>query len=62
MSNRDLKREPYQVNDDIWYYEEPKGLEFHISYRDEKGSHKIKQTVFIVPWQRIRAALRHKDK
>lgn len=62
MANIDLKREPVNVDDNSWWYEEDKGIEIYVCHYKDDGTRKFKQTVFTIPWQTIRAALKRKDK
>ena len=57
MANKDLKRGSHKITEDIWWYEEPKGIYLYIQNKDGGLSHEI-----IIPWIQIRSALARKDK
>lgn len=60
MSDKHLRLDPIQLPDNcgfqVWYYEEPKGIEIH--WNNSHGSHG--QTK--IPWKFLRAGLKRKDK
>jgi len=62
MSNKDLRLSPQHAVkwSGIWWYETPKGLEFQIEIA--VATIKEGQVHFEIPWSRLRAALKRKDK
>jgi hypothetical protein len=55
MSNKHLKRTPCHLDNEIWYYEEFKGLVIVLGAGIKSGQHTIS-------WRKIRAALKRKDR
>jgi len=55
MAKQDLKLEPFDINDNIWWYEEMKGIDIHLDTSDGHIS-------FIIPWANIRNSLKRRDK
>ena len=55
MSKRHLKLEPINISDDVWFYEEDRGLDVHVETH-------AKHMSIIIPWKDIPAALKRKDK
>lgn len=61
MAMKDLKIEPHQtIDEDVWWYEENKGIELRIDCICPSGQRDHK--VLLIPWYQIRAALARKDK
>lgn len=58
MGKEDLKLESIHINDDVWYYEDPKGLDFIVVNPDNR----CETFRFIVSWRKIKAALDRKNK
>jgi hypothetical protein len=56
MANSDLKRDPHKIDENTWWYEEPRGLEI-ILHDADMDSRRIS-----IPWRAIRNALKRKDK
>lgn len=63
MSRKHLRRDPQHVAKDQtwWYYEEPAGLTVVVEPRAPFGEKSATTRMVILPWSRIRAALKRKD-
>lgn len=61
MSKKDLKLEPWNISDHIWWYEEMKGIELHIDTENIINNREGHVTI-LIPWCQIRASLERKDK
>lgn len=64
MSGLSLK--PQGVTDELWYYEEPRGIEIihEIRVADHLTgtlSRYVRTDHILIPWRKIRASLRRKD-
>lgn len=61
MGNKHLKREPHEITDRCFWYEENNGIKIYVDstdYADDMYSHTEE---YLIPWKDIRAALRRKD-
>lgn len=56
MAIYDLWLKPHKIDDDGWWYEEPKGITV-VVHTDTQGAKQV-----FIPWRTIRAALRRLDK
>ena len=61
MAKKDLKRDPHGLGDDVWWYEEMKGIELHVETESIINNREGHKTIMI-PWAQIRGALERKDK
>ena len=59
MSNNALSRNPQQISDTVWYYEDPQGLVVLHEVRD-KGQY-LRTDQFTIPWAMVRASVARKD-
>ena len=58
MANKDLSRNPHQIDALTWWCELPSGIEIHSDEHTKVGQH----LRILIPWAKIRDALKHKDK
>ncbi len=58
MANKHLSREPHEINELNWWYEETKGIEIHSDQHTKVGEH----ICLLISWAEIRGALARKDK
>lgn len=53
-----LSRAPKRVNDMVWFYEEPRGIEIVHEIRNDGGKGKyIRTDTFLIGWRTLEAAL-----
>jgi len=55
MSNKHLKRSPYDPCHDCWYYEDTKGIEIYAGPHGDSRH-------FTITWRRVRGMLARKDR
>ena len=60
MSNKDLKLEPYDLDDSAWWYEDTKGIDLHVENVCPSGQRDHRS--YLIPWKVIRAALERKER
>jgi hypothetical protein len=61
MANKHLSNKPQNVKEDVlWYHEEPRGI--NIVHEIREGARYIRTDQITIPWGKIRASLRRKDK
>ena len=60
MAKEHLKREPHNLSEDVWWYEENAGIDLHLETVCPNGGHSHES--YLIPWVTIRAALKRKDK
>jgi len=59
MAKKDLKREPYDLDETVWWYEDNKGIDLHVEIVSPSGQRSHQS--YLIPWKEIRAALKRKD-
>ena len=59
MAKKDLKLDPYNLGEDVWWYEDNKGIDLHIDIICPSGQRSHES--YLIPWETIRAALARKD-
>ena len=60
MSNKHLSLEPYTIDSNTWIYEGPDGLSLYLEVQDKSRNQWVE--LKIIPWRKIRAALKRKDR
>lgn len=61
MANKHLSLEPQNITDELWYYEEPKGINIVHEINKFNGEH-IRTDQIIIPWSKIIHSLKRKNK
>lgn len=60
MANKDLKLEPHWIDEDVWWYEDSRGIDVHVDFRAPDGALN-KHLSALILWKDVRAALKRKD-
>lgn len=61
MSTKHLQREPHEIDDNRWWYEEPGGILVVAEVTDGKGDY-LGTTQTTIKWSALRAAMKRLDK
>jgi len=59
MAKKDLKLEPHDLDEDVWWYEDNKGIDLHVETVCPSGQRSHQS--YLIPWKEVRAALKRKD-
>lgn len=61
MAAKDLSRNPHNVTDNLWWYEESRGVELVLRVTDNQGGY-LRTEQHTISWDVLRRALARKDK
>jgi hypothetical protein len=53
-------RTPFHLNEDIWLYEEPRGILVVIDVKDNAGTH-LRTEQHHIPWAKVKAAVQRRE-
>lgn len=59
MAKKDLKLEPHNITDDIWWYEDNRGIDLHVECICPSGQHDHINVLIL--WSDIRKVLKRRD-
>lgn len=55
MADKHLRLKPYNISNNVWWYEDVGGIDIHV----EPSS---KHTTVFISWRQLRSAIKRKDK
>ena len=61
MGNEALKLEPHNITKYCWWYEQDDGINVVVEHRSADGEKYFHTAQYLIPWSRVRDALRRKD-
>ncbi len=61
MAAKDLSLKPHDINENLWWYENYRGVELVIRHTDKNGTY-VRTELSIISWDVLRRALARKDK
>jgi desulfoferrodoxin (superoxide reductase-like protein) len=56
----DEARTPFHLSDDVWLYEEPRGILVVIDVKDNAGTH-LRTEQHHIPWAKVKAAVQRRE-
>jgi len=61
MTNKHLHRDPIDIEKDVWYYEEPKGISVYVDIKSPSGDY-MQTKSFVIPWGKLKKSVERKLK